>query len=112
MGVRQWIALTRSAMIEPDHQQAPAAHLLVPAMAAARAHLRVQIGDRSGHAFVVSAHHGPALGITTERVQHADVLDRPQHQIPARYGVLAVGTAQQLPGLGVAALEDPSEGLG
>ena len=98
-------------MIEPDHKQAPAAHLLMPTMATARAHLRVQIGDRGGRPFVMSAHHCSALALTAEGVHHADVLDRPQHQIPARHPVPAVRATKQLPRVGVAPLEDAAEGL-
>jgi hypothetical protein len=79
MGVRQRIALTRGAVIEPHYQQASAAHLVMPTMPTARAHLAVQVGDRSAHAFVMSAHHCPPFALTAECVHHAHVLDWSQH---------------------------------
>jgi hypothetical protein len=66
-------------VIEPHDQQAPTAHLVAPTTPSARAHLSVQVGDRGSQAVVVSAHHCPAFALIPERVQHADVLDRPQH---------------------------------
>jgi hypothetical protein len=99
-------------VVEADHHQPSAAHLLASAVATTGAHVSVQVGDRLGDPCMVSAHHRSVDALIAERVQHAHILDRPQHQIPRGHRVLAVGAAEQLAGVGVAPLEDPLEPFG
>jgi hypothetical protein len=105
MGVQQRIAFSGGPVVEPDRQQPPAGHVLDAAVAAAGSQVLVQVADGLGQPGVVGGQHRPAGGRVTQAVEDRHALGRPQHHIKARHGVATVGAAEQLAGVGVAALE-------
>jgi hypothetical protein len=96
-------------VVEPDRQQSVSGHVLDAAVAAPRADVLVQVGDRLGDAGVVGVQDCPAGGWGAEAVEDGDALGGAQHDIERRDGALPVGAAEQLAGVGVAALEHPPE---
>jgi hypothetical protein len=111
VGVDQRVALARGAVVEPDRQQAVAANMLRPAVAPSGAELPVQVRRRLGQAHVVGVQHRPPGRRFPKAVEHRDALARPQDKVEPGDGVVAVGAAQRLPGLRVAALDQPPEFL-
>jgi hypothetical protein len=88
-----------------------ATNMLRPAVATAGAELPVQVGGRLRQPGVVGGQHRPAGRRIPEPVEDRDALGRAQHQVKAGDRVTAVLAAQQLPGLRVAALDQPPEAL-
>ena len=105
VGVQQRIPLPGRAVVEPDRQQPLSAHMLDTTMATTGAQMLIQIGDCLADADVVGVQYGSAGHRVAQAVQDRHALGRPQHHIERRHGPLAVGAAQQLSGVGVAALE-------
>ena len=98
-------------MVEPDRQQPLSGHMLVPAVAAARPDVGVQVCDRLGDAGVVGVQHRPPGDGVTEAVQDGDALGGSQHHVEGGHGAVAVRSAEELAGVGVAALEHAPEAL-
>jgi hypothetical protein len=96
-------------VVEPDRQQPLALDMLVAGVAAARLQVLVQVGGRLPDAGVMGGQGGRAGGRIAQAVEDRDALGRPQDYVEGRHPVAAVGTAQQLAGLGMAALEHPPE---
>jgi hypothetical protein len=96
-------------MVEPDRQQPLSGHVLDTAVAAAGPKVSVQVGHRLADTGVVGVQHRPSGHRVTQAVEHRDALGRPQDHVEGGHGALAVGAAQQLAGVGVAALEHPPE---
>jgi hypothetical protein len=92
-------------MVEPDRQHPLAGHMLDTAMATTGTHMLVQVGDRLGQPNMMGSQDRPSGGLVAQPVEDGDALGRPQDHIEGGDGVSAVGTAQQLPRGGVAALE-------
>jgi hypothetical protein len=112
MRMQQRIAGAAGAVVEADRQQPVAVHVLVAAMAAAGADVLLQIAERLFGRLVVRVQHlGGDLGVS-QAVQQRHTLGRPQHQIERRHPMLAMRPSQQLPSVGVAAVEHPHERLG
>jgi len=105
VGVRQRVAFSGRPVIEADRQQSLSGHVLDTAMATAGPQVSVQVADRLGQPGVMGRQHGSSGGWVAEPVEDRDALGRPQHHVKARHSVAAMGTAQQLAGGGVAALE-------
>jgi hypothetical protein len=103
--MQQRIALSGGPVVEADRQQPLAGHVLDTAMAAAGAHVPVQVGNRLDQPSMMRRQYGPAGGRITQGGQDGDALGRPQHHIEGGHGVTAVRSAQELAGCGVAALE-------
>jgi hypothetical protein len=83
--------------------------MLDTGVAAAGADVLVQVGHRLGDAGVVGGQHRPAYLRVSQAVEDGDALRGPQHHIERRDRVAAVGAAEELAGVGVAALEHPPE---
>ena len=99
-------------MVEADRQQPVAVHVLMAAMTTPRADVLLQIRQRLLGRLVMRVQHlGGDLRIA-QPIQEGDALGRPQHQIERRHPMVAVRAAQQLAGVGVAAVEHPHERLG
>jgi hypothetical protein len=92
-------------MVEPNRQQPLSGHVLVSAMAAERAQVSVQVGDRLADTNMVGGQDGSAGGRVPEAVEDRDALGRAQDHIKGGHGVPAVAAAEELAGVGVAALE-------
>jgi hypothetical protein len=103
--MQQRITLAGCPVVEPDRQQPLSVHMLMAAMAAARPQVLIQVRGRLGDAGVMRLEHGPAGHRIPEAVQDRDALARPQDHVERRHGALAVGAAEKLAGVGVAALE-------
>ena len=58
-------------MVEPDRQQPPAGHMLDTTMAAARAQVSVQVGDRLADTRVVGGQHRSSGGRIAQAVEMA-----------------------------------------
>jgi acetyl-CoA carboxylase carboxyltransferase component len=69
----------------------------------------IQVGDRLADAGVVGGQGGPTGRGIAQAVQDRDALGGAQDQVEGRHRVAAAGTAEQLPGVGVVALEHPPE---
>ncbi len=81
-------------------------------MAASRADVVLQVAERLLGRLVVGVQHlGGDLGVA-QAVQQRHALGRPQHHIERRHPMVAMRPAQQLSGVGVAAVEHPHERLG
>jgi hypothetical protein len=65
----------------------------------------VQISDRLIQPSVMPLEDRPAGGRVTQAVEDREALGRPQDHIKGGHGVAAMGTAEQLPSRGVAALK-------
>ncbi len=99
-------------MVEADRQQPVALYVLVAAVAAARADMLLQVAKRLlGRLVVCVQHLGGDLGIA-QAVQQRHALGGPQHQVKRWHAALAVRPAEELAGVGVAAVEHPHERLG
>jgi hypothetical protein len=96
-------------MVEPHRQQPLPGHMLVPGVAAARPYMGVQVGNRLTDASVVSVQHRPSGRRIAQAVQNRHALGRAQHHVEPRHRPLAVGPAEELAAVGVAALEHPPE---
>jgi hypothetical protein len=105
MGVQQRVTLPGCPVIEPDGQHPPTVDMLDTAMAAAGPKMSVQVGDRLPDTSVMRGQHRPAGHRITERVEDGHALGRAQHDVKGGHGVAAVGAAEELAGVGVAALE-------
>jgi hypothetical protein len=92
-------------VVEPDRQQSLSGHVLDTTMAAAGAQVLIQVAHRLSDTDVMGRKHRPSGGWVAQAVQDRHALGRPQHHIKGRHGVAAMGTAEQLAGRGVAALE-------
>jgi hypothetical protein len=71
----------------------------------------VQVGDRLADTSMVGGQHRPPGGRITQPVEDRDALGWPQHHVERRHGASAVGAAEQLAAVGVAALEHPPEAV-
>jgi len=109
VGVQQRITLSGCPMVEADCEQPLSGHVLVSTVAAACPNVGVQVPHRLAAASVVGGQHGPAGGRVAEAVEDRDALGRAQHDVKGRHGVAAVGSAEELAGVGVAALEHALE---
>jgi hypothetical protein len=105
MGVQQRIALPGRPVVVAHRQHPLSGHVLDTAMAAAGAHMLVQIADRLGQPSMMRLEHRSSGRRVTQAVEDRDALGRPQDQIKGGDRVAAVGAAEQLPDRGVAALE-------
>jgi hypothetical protein len=109
VGVQQRIALSASAVVEADRQQPLSVHMLVAAMAAPCPQVLVQVGGRLGHASVMGLKDRPAGGRVAQAVEDRDALGGAHDHVEGRDGVAAMGAAEELVGVGVAALKHASE---
>jgi hypothetical protein len=109
VGVHQWVTLSGRPMIEPDRQHPLSIHVLDTAMAAPGAEVSVQVGDRLADTGVMSREHRPAGGRITQAVEDRDALGWAQHHVKGRHRVATMRAAEELAGVGVAALEHPLE---
>jgi hypothetical protein len=109
VGVQQRVAFAAGAVVEPDRQQPLSGHMLMSAVAAAGPQVLVQVGGGLGHAGVVGSQHRPAGGRIAEAVEDRDALGRSQDHVERWDGVAAVRAAEELAGVGVAALEHAPE---
>ncbi len=99
-------------MVEPDRQQAIAGDVLAAAMAAPCADVLLQVAQGLGGRLLVGLEHlggGPSI---PQPIQQRHALGRPPHHVKGGHAPLAVGAAKQLPGVGVATVEDVDEPLG
>jgi hypothetical protein len=78
-------------------------------VAAAGPEVLVQVGGGLGHAGVMGGQHRPAGGRVAQAVQDRNALGRAQDHVEGGDGVAAVGAAEELAGVGVAALEHAPE---
>jgi hypothetical protein len=69
----------------------------------------VQVGDRLGQSGVMGGQHGSSGGRIAKAVEDRDALGRPQDHIKGGHRITAVGAAEQLGGIGVAAFEHSLE---
>jgi hypothetical protein len=105
MGMQQRVAFAAGAVVEPDRQQPLSGHVMDTPVAAARPDVDVQVGRCLADAGVVGGQHRPAGRWVTEAVEDGHALGRSQDHVKARDGVAAMGTAEELAGVGMAALE-------
>jgi hypothetical protein len=92
-------------VVKPNRQQTLSGHMLDTTVTAAGPHVLVQVADHLGHPEMMGGQHRPAGGRIAQAVEDRDALDRTQHHVEGRDGVAAMGAAQQLTGVGMAALE-------
>jgi hypothetical protein len=111
VGVQQRVALPGRPMVEPDRKQPLSGHVLDAAVATAGADVGVQVGDRLADAGVVGVQDRPAGRGVAEAVQERDALGGAQHHVEGGDGTLAVGAAEELAGVGVAAVEYSPEAV-
>jgi hypothetical protein len=71
VGVQQRVTLSGGPVVEPDRQQPPAGHMLDTTMAAARAQVSVQVGDRLADTRVVGGQHRSSGGRIAQAVEMA-----------------------------------------
>jgi hypothetical protein len=109
VGVQQRVTLPAGAVVEPDRQQPLSGHVLDTAVATPSPKLSVQVGDRLADTGMVGVQHRPAGGRIPQAVQDRHALGRPQDHIERRHGIPAVGPAEELSAVWVAALEHPLE---
>jgi hypothetical protein len=81
-------------------------------MAATGPQVIVQVADRLGQPGVVGGQHRPSRGWVTQAVEDRHALGRPQDHVKARHGVAAMGAAEELAGVGVAAFALQAERTG
>jgi hypothetical protein len=105
MGVQQRVAIPGCPVVEPDRQHPLSGHVLDTAVATADPQVLIQVADRLGQPGVVGGQDHPAGGRVTQAVQDRHALGRAQDNIEGGNGVAAMGTAEELAGRGVAALE-------
>jgi hypothetical protein len=92
-------------MVEPNSQHPLSGHVLDTDVAAAGSKVSVQVGHRLPDADVVGGQHRPAGHRITQAVQDRHALGRAQDHVEGGHGAAAVGAAEELAGVGVAALE-------
>ena len=92
-------------MVEPDRQQPLSVHVLDTAVTSAGPQVSVQVGNRLADTSMVGRQHCSSGDRVAQPVEDRDALGRPQHQVEGRYGIAAVGAAQELAGRRVATLE-------
>jgi hypothetical protein len=109
VGVQQRIPLPGCPLVEPHRQQPLSGHMLVSAVATASAQMSVQIGNRLGHPRMVGVQDRPAGRRIAQAIQDRRALGRPQHHVERRHRVATMRAAEELPSVGVAALEHPPE---
>jgi hypothetical protein len=78
-------------------------------MAAPGPQVLIQVADRLRQAGVVGGQHGPSSPWVTEAAKDRDALGRAQHHVKGGHGVAAVSAAEELAGVGVAALKHALE---
>jgi hypothetical protein len=103
--MQQRVTLPGRPVVEPDRQHSLSGHVLDTAMATTGPQVLVQVGDGLTDANVVGVQYGSAGHRVAQAVQDRHALGRPQNHVERRHGPLAVGAAQQLTGVRVAALE-------
>jgi hypothetical protein len=111
VGVQQRVARPRRAVVEPDRDQLATSDMVVPAMAAAGADVRLEIAERLLGRLLVGVQHTGDLGVA-QAVQQRHALGRAEHHIEGRHAPVTVGAAEQGAGVGVAAMEHVYERLG
>jgi hypothetical protein len=105
VGMQQRVALSRRPVVEPDRQHSLSGHMLDTTVATAGPKVLIQVADRLGQPSMMGGQHRPAGRRMTKAVEDGHALGRPQDHVEGGHGVAAMGTAQQLAGRGVAALE-------
>jgi hypothetical protein len=83
--------------------------MLDTTMATTGPQVLVQVADRLGQAGMMGSQHRPSDGWVTQAVEDRDALGRPQDHVNGWDGVAAMGAAEELAGVGVAALEHSLE---
>jgi hypothetical protein len=96
-------------VVEPHRQQPPTLDMLDTTVAAAAPKVSVQVGDRLGDTSVMRGQHRPARRRIAQAIEDGHALGRTQHNIERGHSVAAVGAAEELAALGMAALEHPLE---
>jgi hypothetical protein len=109
VGVQQRIPLPGRPVVEPHRKQPLSGHMLDTGVAAAGADVLAQVADCLGDAGVVGVQHRPAGCRVAEAIEDRDALGGAQDQVERRHGALAVRSAEELAGVGVAALEHALE---
>jgi hypothetical protein len=109
VGVQQRVALPRRPMVEPHRQHTLSGHVLDAAVATPSPKVSVQVGHRLPDTGVVGVQHRPAGHRITQAVEHRHALGGAQDHVEGGHGALAVGAAEELAGVGLAALEHPPE---
>jgi hypothetical protein len=107
--MQQRVPRPAGPVVEPDRQQSPSVHVLVAAVATASPQVVVQVADRLTDTSVVGAQHRPAGRRVAQAVEDRHALGGAQDHVEGGDGVAAVGAAEKLPGVGVAALEHALE---
>jgi hypothetical protein len=105
VGVQQRIPLPGRPMVEPDRQQPLSGHVLDTAVPTAGPDVGIQVGDRLPDTGMMGVQHGPTSCRIPKPVQHRHALARAQDHVEGWHRPLAMRTAEELAGVGVAALE-------
>jgi hypothetical protein len=112
VGVQQRVARPRRAVVKPDRDQPPTRDVVAAAMAASGADMFFQVAERLGGRLLVRGQHlGGDVGVA-QAVQQRHALGRAEDHVEGGHAAVAVRAAEQLAGVGVAAVEDAHERLG
>jgi hypothetical protein len=103
------IPLPGRPMVEPRRQHPLSGHVLDTAVAAPCANVLVQVAHRLADTGVRGRKHCPPGRWVAQAVEDRHALGRAQHDVERGHSVAAVGAAEKLAGVGVAALEHALE---
>jgi hypothetical protein len=107
--MQQRVALSGRPVVEPDRQHSLSGHVLDTAVATADPQVLVQVPNRLDQPSMVGGQHRPAGHRVTQAIEDRHALGRAQHDVERRHRSPAVGAAEELAAIGMAALEHPLE---